>query len=133
VNECELNERFHRTLKAEVFAFDRFRDIAAVQRAFDAWRELYNFERPHGALDHDVPASRYRPGPRAMPGRLPEPVCDKGEIVRKVSATKPMSASKAGCGKFPKLSAENASPSVRSTATATMAFSSLPITSQQST
>src|SRR5580692_106623 len=30
------NERFHRTLKAEVFAFARFKDLTAVQRAFDA-------------------------------------------------------------------------------------------------
>src|SRR5215207_10426000 len=31
------NERFHRTLKAEVFAFKRFRDLVEVQCAFDAW------------------------------------------------------------------------------------------------
>lgn len=36
------NERFHRTLKAEVFDFSRFSDLPAVQRPFDAWRELYN-------------------------------------------------------------------------------------------
>ncbi|WP_457814126.1 IS481-like element ISRm20 family transposase [Sinorhizobium meliloti] len=96
------NERFHRTLKAEVFAFDRFRDLAAVQRAFDAWRELYNFERPHGALDHDVPASRYHPSPRAMPDRLPEPVYDEGEIVRKVSATKAYVSFKGRLWKVPK-------------------------------
>ena len=28
------NERFHRTLKDEVFALRRFRDLAEVQRAF---------------------------------------------------------------------------------------------------
>src|SRR5438067_7781792 len=43
------NERFHRTLKAEVFALKRLRDFAEVQRAFDAWRMVYNFERPHQA------------------------------------------------------------------------------------
>ncbi len=42
--------------RAEIFDFARFSDLAAVQRAFDAWRELYNFERPHAALDLDVPA-----------------------------------------------------------------------------
>jgi transposase InsO family protein len=36
------NERFHRTLDAEVFALHRFRDLAETQRAFDAWREVYN-------------------------------------------------------------------------------------------
>src|SRR5262249_33639630 len=36
------NERFHRTLKAEVFAFQQFRHLPEVQRAFDAWRIVYN-------------------------------------------------------------------------------------------
>ncbi|MDP4360486.1 integrase core domain-containing protein, partial [Escherichia coli] len=67
------NERFHRTLKAEVFALRRFHDLAETQRAFDAWREIYNFERPHEALGQQVPASRYRPSLRRMPEHLPEP------------------------------------------------------------
>ena len=82
------NERFHRTLKAEVFALKRFRDLAEVQRAFDAWRTIYNLERPHQALDQEVPASRYRPSSRAMPGRLPEVEYDDQEIVRTVPLTK---------------------------------------------
>lgn len=82
------NERFHRTLKAEVFALRRFRDLAEVQRAFDDWRTVYNFERPHAALDQEVPASRYRPSPRAMPDRLPEVEYDAGEIVRTVPTSK---------------------------------------------
>ena len=61
------NERFHRTLVAEVFAMRRFRNLAEAQRAFDAWREVYNFERPHEALGQQVPASRYRPSQRPMP------------------------------------------------------------------
>ena len=79
------NERFHRTLAAEVFAFQRFPDRAAVQRAFDRWREVYNFERPHEGIGQEVPASRYRPSPRAMPDRLPEVEYDEGEIVRLVN------------------------------------------------
>ena len=82
------NERFHRTLNAEVFALRRFRDLAETQRAFDAWREIYNFERPHEALDQQVPASRYQPSKRPMPERLPEPEYDSNEIVRTVPATK---------------------------------------------
>jgi transposase InsO family protein len=82
------NERFHRTLKDEVFALRRFRDLAEVQRAFDRWREVYNFERPHEALDLDVPASRYWPSPRAMPDRLPQAEYDTNEIVRAVPTTK---------------------------------------------
>src|ERR1700730_2013403 len=82
------NERFHRTLKAEVFALRSFRDLAETQRAFDAWREVYNFEGPHEALGQQVPASRYRPSLRPMPDRLPAPEYDSREIVRTVSATK---------------------------------------------
>jgi len=82
------NERFHRTLQAEVFALKRFRDLGEVQRAFDAWRTTYNLERPHEALDQDVPASRYRPSPRAMPDHLPQIEYDDHEIVRRVGTTK---------------------------------------------
>jgi len=82
------NERFHRTLNAEVFALRRFRDLAETQRAFDAWREVYNFERPHEALGQQVPASRYRPSPRSMPDHLAVPEYDSHEIVRTVPATK---------------------------------------------
>jgi putative transposase len=82
------NERFHRTLKAEVFALKRFASQAQAQHAFDLWREVYNFERPHEALGQQVPASRYRPSPRTMPAALPEPEYNAGEIVRTVPRSK---------------------------------------------
>jgi transposase InsO family protein len=82
------NERFHRTLKAEVFALQRFRNLAEVQRAFDAWRDVYNLERPHQALGQQVPVSRFLPSTRAMPDRLPEVEYDEHEIVRTVPTTK---------------------------------------------
>jgi len=82
------NERFHRTLKAEVFALERFRNLAEVQRAFDVWRTVYNLERPHEALGQEVPASRYRPSVRPMPNRLPQVEYDQNETVRIVSSTK---------------------------------------------
>jgi transposase InsO family protein len=82
------NERFHRTLKAEVFAFEWFKNIDRVQRAFDAWRSVYNYERPHEALGQSVPADRYRPSIRSMPCKLPDVEYDEGEIVRMVPTTK---------------------------------------------
>ena len=82
------NERFHRTLKDEVFALRRFRNLAEVQCAFDAWREVYNLKRPHQALGQDVPVSRFRPSSRAMPDRLPEAEYGEHETVRSVPTTK---------------------------------------------
>jgi transposase InsO family protein len=82
------NERFHRTLKAEVLALRRFRDLGEVQRALDSWRTVYNLDRPHQALGQDVPASRYQPSHRAMPNRLPSVEYGAKEIVRTVSSTK---------------------------------------------
>ena len=82
------NERFHRTLKAEVFQMQRFDNLIELQQAFDHWRAVYNLERPHEALDLDVPANRYRPSSRAMPDRLPEVEYESTETVRSVSTTK---------------------------------------------
>jgi transposase InsO family protein len=95
------NERFHRTLEAEVFALRRFRDLAEAQRAFDDWREVYNFERPHQALGQQVPASRYRPSARSMPDRLPAVEYDSDEIVRRVPGTKAYISFKGALWKVP--------------------------------
>jgi transposase InsO family protein len=79
------NERFHRALNAEVFAARRLRDFAEAQRAFDTWRTIYNLDRPHEALDLEVPASRYRVSTRPMPDQLPPVEYDEHDIVRTVS------------------------------------------------
>ena len=78
------NERFNRTLKEDVIAGRIFRRLDDCQIAFDRWREVYNFERPHDALDGKVPASRYAPSPRAFPERLPAIEYPTGACVRKV-------------------------------------------------
>jgi len=58
------DERFHRTLKAEVLARTTLEDLSAAQDAFDDWRVVYNFERPHDSLGGATPATRYRPSVR---------------------------------------------------------------------
>jgi len=78
------DERFHRTLKAEVLHGRSFRDLPECQQAFDTWRQVYNHERPHEALGLAVPADRYRPSPRAFPETLPPIEYGPGDIVRKV-------------------------------------------------
>lgn len=53
-------ERFHRTLKLEVLQDRQLVDLQEAQSAFDPWRNCYNHERPHEALDMAVPASIYK-------------------------------------------------------------------------
>jgi len=76
-------ERFHRTLKAELLGTP-LPDLDAAQRRFDAWRQVYNHERPHEALDDAVPASRYRPSQRPYPEALPPVEYPAADHVRKV-------------------------------------------------
>jgi transposase InsO family protein len=80
------DERFHRTLKAEVLGARQFRDLADAQRHFDAWRHIYNFERPHQALSMQTPAQRYRSSPRSIPKVLPAIEYGPGDLVRRVQA-----------------------------------------------
>jgi transposase InsO family protein len=79
-------ERLHRTIWAEVPGIRELPDLATAQRRFDAWRAVYNQRRPHEALDHAVPASRYRPSPRPCPETPPEIVYGPEDAVRKVQA-----------------------------------------------
>lgn len=80
------DERFHRTLKAELLN-QPLRDLAHAQDRFDAWRDLYNLERPHQALDLAVPASRYRPSARPFPETLPPLTYGPDDLVRRVQDT----------------------------------------------
>ena len=78
------DERFHRTLGAEVLGYQRAATLAKWQQHFDTWREIYNHERPHEALDMEVPASRYQPSRRTYPEQLPAIEYGPADIVRKV-------------------------------------------------
>jgi transposase InsO family protein len=64
------HERMHRTLKAET-ARPAAGSLPAQQRRFNAFREEFNNERPHEALDMQTPASLYRPSTREMPEKIP--------------------------------------------------------------
>ncbi len=82
------NERFHRSLNEEVLEGRRFGDLSRMQAAFDAWRSVYNLQRPHEALGQEPPASRYRPSGRRYPARLPEMPYGEGETLRRVGTSK---------------------------------------------
>jgi putative transposase len=64
------HERMHRTLKA-----DTTRPPAANRRAqqqrFNRFREEFNHQRPHEALDMRTPAALCAPSPRPRPSKLP--------------------------------------------------------------
>ena len=64
------HERMHRTLKDETTR-PAAANLAAQQRKFNRFREEFNNERPHEALDQQTPASQYRPSPREMPNKIP--------------------------------------------------------------
>ncbi len=64
------DERFHRTLKAELLARRYFPSLPVMQQALDEWREMYNTQRPHEGIALSVPSSRYRASQHAY---NPEP------------------------------------------------------------
>ena len=64
------HERMHRTLKAETTR-PPANSCRGQQRKFDHFREEFNFQRPHEALDMRTPASVYKPSTRPMPDKLP--------------------------------------------------------------
>jgi transposase InsO family protein len=78
------DERFHRTLEAEVLRYHQADSIPLWQQTFDQWRDLYNTERPHEALAMQVPSSRYQPSHRRYPEKLPPIEYGPTDIVRKV-------------------------------------------------
>jgi transposase InsO family protein len=80
------NERFNRTLNAELLQGRSFADLAHAQQAFDAWRHRYNHHRPHDALGLAVPADRYRPSPRSFSPLVAPFDYGPDDIVRKVDA-----------------------------------------------
>ncbi len=77
-------ERFHRTLKAEVLSGRSFENLLVCQSAFNDWRETYNVHRPHEALDLDTPITRYASSSRSFPESLPSIEYGPGDTVRRV-------------------------------------------------
>ena len=78
------HERMHRTLKQET-ASPPASSSAAQQLRFDAFIKEFNEERPHEALNNDVPSSVHRQSTREMPTRLPKVDYDNGVTTRAVN------------------------------------------------
>jgi transposase InsO family protein len=79
-------ERFHRTLKAEVLSRTDLHDLPQSQEVFDQWRPIYNQQRPHEALGLATPTTRYRPSTRSWPATLPPIEYAPGDELRIVKA-----------------------------------------------
>lgn len=77
-------ERFHRTLKEEVLTGNNFADLQKVQSAFDAWRQIYNAERPHEGIEMQTPVTRYKSSPFSYPSCLPPVEYLPDDVVIKV-------------------------------------------------
>ena len=77
------HERMHRTLKDET-ATPPQATMKKQQREFDRFRQEYNEERPHEALDGKTPSEVYQMSPRVYPSRLPTVEYESGYEVRQV-------------------------------------------------
>jgi transposase InsO family protein len=78
------DERFNRTLKAEVLDRYDLLHLQDFQQRFDWWRRIYNHERPHDALAGHPPSTRYLPSPRTFPTHLPAIQYCPGDIIKTV-------------------------------------------------
>ena len=71
-------------MTVEVLQGSNFTDLAHCQRAFDLWRDIYNLERPHDALDLATPATKYQVSQRLFPEVLPPLEYEPIDLVRRV-------------------------------------------------
>lgn len=76
------DERLHRTLKEELLREQEFFSLRDCQEKFEAWRTLYNTQRPHQALNMQPPVTRYQPSLRLFTGQFPPLVYEPGDILR---------------------------------------------------
>ncbi len=77
------HERMHGTLQRDT-ANPPAATLAEQQRSFDRFREQFNVDRPHEALDLETPASLYWASPRSYPCALREPIYSDDCAVRRV-------------------------------------------------
>jgi len=78
------DERFHRTLKAELIGDSIPWPNRQAKDRFEDYRFVYNHHRPHEALGMKVPASRYKISNRTFPEALPSIEYAPQDFVRKV-------------------------------------------------
>ena len=78
------DERLHRSLKEEVLKYNNFISLNSAQKAFDHWRDIYNYKRPHEGIGMQRPCDRFQKSKRKYPGTLMAIEYDSDMIIRKV-------------------------------------------------
>ena len=91
------DERFHRTLKAEVLSRQDFSCLKHCQKAFDEWVNIYNYVRPHDGLNLEVPATRYTVSDRPYQGSNTNYEYSEEDIVRKINRSNTISYKSQKC------------------------------------
>lgn len=77
-------ERMHGTYEREMYRLVRTDDDDHFRADAQGWRQLYNRQRPHEALDDEPPITRWQPSERPRPAQLPTVVYDAGATLRTV-------------------------------------------------
>jgi len=78
------NERFNRTLLTEVIKQYEMSTLEECQKIFDAWWQVYNYDRPHDALQLQTPSTHFIPSTRPYPTILPPVIYEPDDMIRKV-------------------------------------------------
>lgn len=78
-----VHERMHATLK-QAATIPPGKNLRHQQTKLDAFRQMFNHERPHEALGMERPARIYRGSPQAFPTRPPTIEYDSSFEVRRV-------------------------------------------------
>lgn len=77
-------ERVHLTYEREMYPVVRKDNDDIFREDAQVWRQQFNRERPHEALDDEPPITRWRPSDRPRPANLPEVTYDVGTTLRTV-------------------------------------------------
>lgn len=81
------DESFNRNMANELLKYIEFNNMADAQLHFDRYRDFYNQERPHHALNLEIPANHYHPSERKLPIRIEDWEYPTGYELRKIKET----------------------------------------------
>ena len=80
-------ERFHRTMDVELLKLVEIENMVHAQDCFDSFRNCYNNERPHEALNMGIPAEFYHTSQRKKPDKIIEWEYPNEYVLRKIKPT----------------------------------------------